>query len=105
MAARRSRLARDGSGDLPGRGTGFEKNQTLSRVQLSSLRLLASVIDFNVWQEVEGYGRALHAAPAAYYRWLWPTRWAFLPLLLILPRALIFPVSETLKALLHWAVH
>lgn len=60
---------------------------------------LAAVIDFSVWQEVEGYGRAF--TPLFLLTLLaQPDRWSMLPLLLVLPRALVFPLSETLSACL-----
>jgi len=77
----------------------WRKDDPLSRAALM-FALLAAVIDLNVWQEVEGFGRAftplLLLLPLA-----WPMRWQLLPLALILPRALVFPLSETLKVFAH----
>jgi hypothetical protein len=62
--------------------------------------VLASVIDFNVWQEVEGYGRVftplLILLPFVFPEWR-----ALLPVAMMLPRALVFPAAETLKIFLH----
>jgi hypothetical protein len=75
----------------------WRKDDPLSRAALL-FAVLAAVIDFNVWQEVEGFGRAftplLLLLPLA-----WPSRWALLPVLLMLPRAMVFPLSETVRAL------
>jgi hypothetical protein len=74
----------------------WRKDDPLSRAAFL-FALLAAVIDFNVWQEVEGFGRAftplLLLLPMA-----WPSRWALLPTLLMLPRAMVFSLSETLTA-------
>jgi hypothetical protein len=74
----------------------WRKNDPVSRAALL-FALLAVVIDFNVWQEVEGFGRAftplLLLLPLAS-----PSRWAVLPMLLLLPRGMAFPFAETLAA-------
>lgn len=73
----------------------WRKDDPVSRAALL-FALLAATIDFNVWQEVEGFGRAftplLLLLPMA-----WPSRWPLLPALLMLPRALVFPLAETVK--------
>jgi hypothetical protein len=57
--------------------------------------VLAASIDFNVWQEVEGFGRAftplLILLPFTRRDWI-----SLCPLLFLLPRALVFPFSETM---------
>ncbi len=59
--------------------------------------VLVAVIDFNVWEEVEAFGRAF--TPLLILLILArPNLWSALPTLLLLPRALVFPLSETFNA-------
>jgi hypothetical protein len=62
---------------------------------------LAATIDLNVWQEVEGFGRAFTPL-LILLPMVRSNRLSLLPLLLMLPRAVVFPVSETFSAFLYW---
>lgn len=56
--------------------------------------LLAVTINFSVWEEVESFGRVF--TPLLILLPLeWPARWSLVPLLAVLPRAAVYPLSET----------
>jgi hypothetical protein len=56
--------------------------------------VLAATIDFSVWEEVEAFGRVF--TPLLILLPLeWPVPWSLVPLLALLPRAAVYPLSET----------
>lgn len=78
----------------------WNKNSPLA-IAAVCFALLAAAIDLNVWEEVEAFGRAF--TPLLILLALArPNLWSALPTLLMLPRALVFPLSESLKAVQLW---
>ena len=56
--------------------------------------VLAATVNFSVWQEVEAFGRVF--TPLLILLPLeWPAGWSLVPLLAVLPRAAVYPLSET----------
>ena len=66
--------------------------------------VLAAVINFSVWEEVEAFGRVFTPLflllPLAR-----PNRWSLIPMLALLPRASTYPISETLSAMRAFLPH
>jgi hypothetical protein len=56
--------------------------------------VLAATINFTVWEEAESFGRVF--TPLLILLPLeWPAGWSLVPLLAVLPRAAVYPLSET----------
>jgi hypothetical protein len=74
----------------------WKKNDPLA-MAAAFFAVLVAVIDFNVWEEVEAFGRAF--TPLLILLILArPNLWSAFPTLLLLPRAVVFPLSETVNA-------
>lgn len=60
--------------------------------------VLAATINFTVWVEVEAFGRVF--TPLLILLPLeWPAGWSLVPLLAVLPRAAVYPLSESASAI------